>query len=135
MHHRTVRSSANGLLLALLIPAIAQADTLRLICTYSQTADDHGKTSPTSGENLFTVEHSGPGKALIKKEGLGAAFTGTISEEEIQGEAQYQIQGMTYVQHLVINRFTGSMTLTFSTPGKGGLVHFGKCRAAKEKQF
>lgn len=121
--------------LALLVPEIAGADTLKLICAYSQTADDKG-ISPTSGEDLFTVEHSGVGKALIKKEGLGAVFEGAISETEIQGDARYEILGMTFVQRLVINRFTGSMTLTFSAEGKrGGVVHFGRCRKAEEKLF
>jgi hypothetical protein len=120
--------------LALLVPAIASADTLRLICAYSQFADDNGKVSPSSGEDLFTVEHSGVGKALIKKEGLEAVFEGTISETEIRGDARYEMEGMTFVQRLVINRFTGSMTLTFAGK-RGGLVHFGRCRKAGEKLF
>ncbi len=120
---------------ALLVAPIARADTLRLICVYSHTVDDKGQSSPTSGEDLFTVEHSGLGKAHIKKEGLGAAFEGTISEEEIQGDVQYEIQGKAFVQRLVVNRFTGSMTLTFSAAGKEGLIHFGRCRKAAERLF
>lgn len=110
------------------------AEQLKLICTYSHTVDENGQ-SATTGEKLLTVTKSGNGHAVIKKQGLGAEFVGNVSEDEIRGETEYQIGGVTYRETFDINRFTGAFTNTFGTRSGAGLVHYGKCRPASTARF
>ena len=119
-------------------PFIASADenTIRLICKYSHTIDDQGKSSDTSGEDLITVKYSSDGKAIIKKQDLGAEFTGTVNEEQISGETRYKIQDSIFHQTLLINRYTGAFEITFGVEGKkAGLIHYGNCKPALKKLF
>ena len=114
----------------------AEQNIIRLICKYSYTIDADGKTSETSGESLFTVMYSDTGEAKIRKQALGAEFTGKISDEEIYGETEYVISPSTIQQTIMINRYTGSFEETFNIIGaKGGLIHCGSCEMAKEKIF
>ncbi len=127
--------------LCLSAPAICAAqatgghNTIRLICKYSHTIDDQGKQSPTSGETLFTVVPLRDGKVTVQKQGLGAPFSGTLTEVEIAADVSYEIGNTTYAQSLVINRFTGELQITFGVQGKAGLVHFGSCRQATKPLF
>jgi hypothetical protein len=72
----------------------AAESTIRLICKYSHTINDEGKSSGTSGEDLITIHYSENGVAVIKKQGqgLGAEFIGTITEEQIYGEKNIKLQ-------------------------------------------
>jgi hypothetical protein len=118
------------------IHASAAENTIRLICKYSHTIDDQGKSSGTSGEDLITVKYSSNGKAVIKKQDLGAEFTGTVNEEQISGETRYKMQDSVFHQTLLINRYTGTFEITFGIEGKnGGLIHYGKCKPATEILF
>lgn len=111
------------------------AETIRLICAFTYSVEADGKSSPTSGESLFTVNYGADGKATIKRQGLGAEFTGTVSEEEITGETHYKLQETMIDQVLTINRFTGELSLTFSANGRGELVHYGRCKVATHQLF
>lgn len=114
----------------------AEENTIRLICKYSHTIDDQGQSSGTSGEDLITVVYSKNGSAVIKKQDLGAEFTGIVNEEEIQGETRYKIQDSIFYQALLINRYTGAFQITFGVEeNKGGLIHYGKCKQATDKLF
>jgi hypothetical protein len=120
------------------VSAEAWADdtVIRLVCRYSYTIDDKGVKSGTTGEDLVTVKYSRDGQATMKKQGLGAEFYGTITDEQIVGETSYKIQEMTLQQELRINRYTGAFEITFGVLGKkNGLVHYGKCVPATEKLF
>ena len=110
--------------------------TIRLICKYSQTIDGtNGKSSGTSGEELVTVAYSDDGTAAIKKEGVGALFIGTISDEKIYGETEYEISGSKFQQTIMINRYTGAFEITFITGSGGGLIHYGTCEKTVKKKF
>ena len=116
--------------------AVAQEQTvLRLICQYTQAVDKDGKVSDSSGERLFTVSFGKDGVAELKKEGLGAAFKGKVSEDEIVGNVTYSLGETTIEETVTINRFTGSLTATYGAPGRGGLVFYGNCRNAAERLF
>ncbi len=114
---------------------IAATETFRLICTYSHTVDDRGLSKPTASESLIAVTKFEGGRAILRKEGLGAEFTGAISEEEISGETEYKMQETTYKETLHINRFTGSFMFSFGTQSGAGLVHYGNCRPASKQLF
>ena len=126
-------------LLCLSAPAIcaAQGDskTIRLICKYSHTIDDQGKQSATSGETLFTVVPLRDGQVSVQKQGLGAHFSGTMTDADISADVCYEIGTTKYAQSLTINRFTGELQISFGVPGKGALVHFGSCRPATKPLF
>lgn len=114
--------------------AWADDTVIRLVCRYSYTIDDKGVKSETTGEDLVTVKHSRDGKATIKKQGLGAEFYGTITDEQIVGETSYKIHETTWHQELRINRYTGAFEITFGVLGKEtGSIHYGKCIPATEK--
>jgi hypothetical protein len=119
----------------LLLATDVHAETLRLMCTYLHTTDENGKAFPTEGDDLFTVTFDSSGRAQVKREGLGAVFLGTVSDEEIVADVTYDLQGASYAQHLVINRYSGKITLSYGVAGKAGLTHFGKCRAADQRKF
>ena len=126
------------ILIILMIPLklIVVQTTIRLICKYSNTVDKQGNSRETTGENLVTVTYSDNGKAIIKKDDLGAEFIGTISEEKIYGETNYQIQNSMFYQTLIINRYTGAFEITFRITGKSdGIVHYGKCEKATNKLY
>ncbi len=128
------------ILLACLLPreSYAEQNTIHLICKYSHTYDGHDdKTTPTSGEDLFTVTYLDSGEATIKKEGLGAPFKGVVSDEEIYGHTEYKIQNLTIQQTLLINRYLGKIEITFNTIGSknSGLIHFGSCQLIKDRKF
>lgn len=114
----------------------AEANTIRLICQYSHTIEADGKSSGTSGEDLVTVNYSDTGEAIIKKQGLGARFIGTITDEEIKGKTAYKISGTTIQQTIVINRYTGAFEITFEIVGsERGLIHYGTCEPVAKKKF
>jgi len=114
----------------------AEQNTIRLICNYSYTIDAEGKSSKTSGEDLITVKYSDNGEAIIKKQGLGAVFIGTVSDEEIYGKTEYEISGFAIQQTLMINRYTGAFEITFKKVGsEGGLIHCGICELVTKKKF
>jgi len=114
----------------------AEENTIRLICKYSHTIEADGTSSRTTGEDLVTVNYSDNGVAIIKKQGLGAEFIGTISDEKIQGETEYEISGSKIQQTIVINRYTGTFEITFHIIGaKGGLIHCGICEPVAKKKF
>jgi hypothetical protein len=123
--------------LALFVPfaCYAATETTRLICAYSQSVDDKGKIWADSGEVLIRVLSIEGGRAILSKEGLGAEFTGKITEDEISGEAEYTIQNAKFSETMHINRFTGAFKSTFSTQTGGGLLHLGTCRAASKALF
>lgn len=118
-----------------LVAAEEDIDSIRLICSYDYTINNKGERGGTSGEELFTVMPLERGLAIIRKQGLGAPFIGNISEEEIAGESTYDMSNVKVSEALVINRFTGEFQLSFKVVGKGGLIHFGSCRAASERLF
>lgn len=133
-------SSHRALVIAVLLLApcsvLAQERTvLRLICEYSQAVDAEGKVSASSGEKLFTISFGKTGMAEIKKEGLGAPFQGKVSDDEIVGDVTYTLGDVTITETVTINRFTGSFTATYGSPGRGGLIHYGKCKNARERLF
>lgn len=114
----------------------AEQNTIRLICKYSHTVDGDGKSSPTSGEDLITVNYSNNGEAIIIKQGLGAEFKGSISDEEIRGQTEYKLSNSTIQQTLLINRYTGACEITFKIVGsESGLVHYGTCQTVTKKKF
>lgn len=124
------------LTLFFVLKAHAEQNTIRLICKYSHTINAEGEISGTSGEELITVNYSDNGDAIIKKQGLGAEFIGTISDEEIYGKTEYGISGRTFQRTLRINRFTGALEITFEIIGsKGGLIHYGICEPVTKKKF
>ena len=109
---------------------------LFLECEYRSTLDmGKMKTSETTGTKLIQVTPLKSGKATIKKEGLGAVFTGTISENEIYGEVNYQIQNSIYFESFRINRYTGLFENAFSlaTNRSDGLLHEGVCKEAQKR--
>lgn len=116
------------------LASIAAADSLRLICAYAFTVDGKGNRSPSTGEALVTVAPTGNGGAMIYKEGLGTAFAGEISDDAIQGQVEYQIQGLIFKENLNINRFTGAFTNTVVIKSSE-LIFFGTCRAVSEPLF
>ena len=116
-------------------PKQPEINTIRLICKYSHTIDENGKSSRTSGEDLVTVHFTDSGDAYIKVGVLGAVFIGTISDEEIYGETTYSIKAQTYYQTLTINRYTGAFQNTFRVNESGGLIHYGNCKSVTEKKF
>jgi hypothetical protein len=127
--------------LCLCAPAICAAqappsgNNIRLICKYSHTIDAQGKQGPTSGESLFTVVPLRDGRVTVQKQGLGAQFSGTMTEVEISADVSYEITNTMYAQSLNINRFTGELQITFGEQGKAGLVHFGSCRQTTKPLF
>ena len=124
------------LTLFFVLEAHAERNTIRLICKYSHTINTEGKSSGTSGEDLITVNYSDNGDAIIKKQGLGAEFTGTITDEEVYGKTEYKISGSTIQQTLMINRYTGAFEITFEIIGsKGGLIHYGICELVTKQKF
>jgi hypothetical protein len=138
----TIRRS--GIFVALLVIAGGTATvdaaeendkTIRLICTYSYTIDEKGEKSGTSGEELFTVLPLRDGQVAVRKQGLGAPFSGKMSEEEIVADVNYEISNVKFAESLIINRFTGEFQLSFGAPGKPGLIHFGKCRPVTKQLF
>lgn len=129
--------SALGLLFIACGAFAADEDSkaIRLVCTYSYSIDGKGERGDTSGQELFTVVPLESGRAVIRKQGLGVPFIGTISDEAIAGEASYEISNIKFEESLVINRFTGEFQLSFGAVGKGGLTHFGTCRAVTKQLF
>lgn len=114
----------------------AEENTIQLICKYSHTIEVDGRSSGTSGEDLVTVNYSDNGEAIIRKQGLGAEFSGTISDEQIQGKTEYRISGSTIQQTIVINRYTGAFEITFKIIGsEGGLIHCGTCELVAKRKF
>lgn len=114
----------------------AGENTIRLICKYSHTIKADGRSSGTSGEDLVTVNYSDNGEAIIRKQGLGAEFNGTISDEVIQGKTEYKMSESTIQQTIVINRYTGAFEITFKIIGsEGGLIHCGTCESVAKKKF
>lgn len=109
--------------------------TVRLICTYSYTIDEKGEKGGTSGENLFTVVPLKDGQVAVRKQGLGVPFLGKMSKEEITADVSYEVSNIKLAESLVINRFTGEFQVSFGTPGKPGLIHFGSCRPATKQLF
>lgn len=125
-----------SILLFSVFETYAEENIIRLICKYSHTIDADGKSSSTSGKDLVTVTYSNDGKAIIKKQGLGAQFSGTITDEEIKGNTKYKISESTIQQAIVINRYTGIFEITFKIMGsKGGLIHCGSCESVENKKF
>ncbi len=114
---------------------LANQETIRLICEYSHTINQKGASSPTTGGELFTVNYSRNGKAQVKKQDLDPLFFGTITEEEIFAETYYKVQDISLYQILTINRYTGSLELRFGMPGKGSIIHYGKCKTIANKLF
>jgi|LGVF01.1.fsa_nt_gb hypothetical protein len=119
------------------LKAHAEQNTIRLICKHSHTIDaTNGKSSGTTGEDLVTVKYLDNGDAIIRKEGLGAVFIGTISDEKIYGETEYEISGSKIQQTIMINRYTGAFEITFKITGSdGGLIHCGTCEQVVKKKF
>jgi len=118
------------------IASYAEQNTIRLICKYTHTVDGDGKLSPTSGEDLITVHYSDNGKATIIKQGLGAEFNGTVSDEEIHGQTAYQLSNLKFQETLFINRYTGGFEIIIKIIGsKSGLVHYGTCQPVTKKKF
>jgi hypothetical protein len=113
----------------------AESSPIRLVCKHAQTVDESGKTSPASGEVLFTVTFDAKGIAQIKKEGLGVPLSGKVAEDEISGQVTYKLQDLYIEETVTINRYTGSMKLTYRVTGRGGLVHYGECRSATQRLF
>src|SRR5690554_6680634 len=97
----------------ILVAAEEDPESIRLICTYSYTINDKGEVSGTSGEDLFTIIPLESGLAIIRKQRLGTPFIGTVSKEEIAGEATYDMSNVKISESLVINRFTGEFQLSF----------------------
>ena len=93
------------------------------------------ENSATSGTKLIQVTPLKNGMATIKEEGLGAILKGTISENEIYGEVNYQIQNNIYFQSFRINRYTGVFENIFSiaTNKSDGLLHSGVCKEASKR--
>jgi hypothetical protein len=108
---------------------------IHLICAYSYTIDEKGEKSDTSGQELFTVLPLKEGQVAVRKQGLGAPFSGRMTEEEITADVSYAIGGINLSESLIVNRFTGEFQLSFGAPGKAGLIHFGKCRLATKQLF
>jgi hypothetical protein len=119
------------------IESYADQNTLRLICKYSHTVDADGKSTPSSGEDLITVNYSDNGEAIIIKQGLGAEFKGTISDEKIYGKTEYKMSELKIQQTILINRYTGACEITFEVVGssQSGLIHYGTCEPVSKKKF
>ena len=133
---KTIILTSIFLTLLLVFETYAEENTIRLICKYSHTIEADGSISRTSGEDLVTVNYSDSGAAIIKKQGLGAEFKGTISNEEIEGKTEYEISGSIIQQTIVINRYTGAFEITFKIIGsEGGLIHCGTCEPVAKKKF
>ena len=111
----------------------SKKNKIRLSCKYSHTIDEKGDKD-TSGEDLITVIYTDDGEAVIKKEGLGALFEGTITDDEIKGTTEYKIQKVECEETIVINRYTGSFNINMKI-GDSGMVHFGTCEAVTEQKF
>ena len=121
------------------ITSCAQAESapfeaIRLVCTYTHSLSQ-GKSEATSGTELFVIKHSPDGIAIIDKQNSPSFFIGSISTEEIRGEAETEIKGRVLREMVVINRYTGNLVSTFGVEGEDGLVHFGKCSQAGERLF
>jgi hypothetical protein len=134
MHVRHALGIALCVVLANTVLAQEDPKAIRLICTYSYSIDDKGERSGTSGEELFTVLALEGGRAVIRKQGLSAPFFGTVSDEEIAGEANYEVENIKLAESLSINRFTGQFQLSFGAAGKR-VIHFGKCRSVTKQLF
>ncbi|WP_315648155.1 hypothetical protein [Roseateles aquae] len=83
---------------------------------------------------MFTVLRLGDSKIAVQKQGLGAQFTGTMTEAELSADVSYEIGNSRYAESLTINRFTGELQTTIRV-GKGGLIHFGTCGPATQPIF
>ncbi len=114
----------------------AQGDStpIRLICKYSHTIDDQGTQSATSGETLFTVVSLRDSRITVQKQGLGAQFSGTMTDAELSADVSYEIGDIRHAESLTINRFTGALQIILRI-GKGGLVQIGSCRSVTKPLF
>lgn len=130
-----VTATCMGLVSSTADAAENSSETIRLRCAYSYSIHSDGSRGGTSGEDLFTVKYTNDGKAKIRKQGLGAEFSGNISDEEIVGDAIYQVANVRMIESLVINRFTGAFQISFVAVGKSGLIHFGTCRPVTKPLF
>jgi hypothetical protein len=131
---------------AILVGATAFADdttttTMRLVCTFSHSVDSKG-SSPTSGKKLLTVTYLKDGKAVIKKEGVEALFTGHVSEDTISGATEYQMpsgegaEPLNIRERISVSRFTGEFQMTFELVGRAdSLIHFGTCKPVAAPLF
>ena len=110
---------------------------MRLVCALSYSLDETLKREPTSGEELVTINYSDDGRAGLKVAEWGDDSNGTVTAEEIAGEApEREINGRGLRQTVMIDRFTGeyrrSMFITHST-GDSSLLFFGECKPAERK--
>ncbi|KPK28722.1 MAG: hypothetical protein AMJ61_01460 [Desulfobacterales bacterium SG8_35_2] len=122
---------------SLVIASSALGDTIRLTCKYSHSIDAQEEITEVSGEELITIKYSDNSQAIIKIQDKGTEYIGSVSAEEIVGEANYKIQGNIYYETLIIHRQTGAFRRTFGIVGGiDGIVYFGNCMPpATEKNF
>lgn len=114
----------------------ANSKVLFLECEYRSTLDIGKMENSLSSETkLIQVTSLKNGMANIKEEGLGAIYKGTISEKEIYGEVNFQIENTIYFKSFRINRYTGVFENIFSiaTNRAEGLIHSGVCKEVSKR--
>jgi hypothetical protein len=116
--------------------AVGQTNpVLRLQCDWSSTLEVATmRMSPTSGSKLISVEVLQGRSGRLKKEGLGAEFAAVVTDEQIEGETEYQIGGLPHRERITINRYTGKIE-NLVVIGKGELVHYGLCKQLPGRMF
>jgi hypothetical protein len=117
-------------------PAHSADNTLRLVCTYTQTVMADGRVSRTSGDDLVTVTYAANGRAIIRIQDVGAELIGTVTPEEISGETTYQLDSRIIRRGIWVNRYTGKFKSVFQYVDDGkGMTHYGSCRPVNQSLF
>jgi hypothetical protein len=113
-----------------------ETQIIRLICTLDYSLDGRdAKRTETSGEDFLTVRYGPDGRATIKKDELGAEFLGTVTDDEIVGDTEYDVSDTHIRQSIVVSRFTGSYRRTFIAGDAPGLIFYGDCRRVTEPKI
>ena len=116
-----------------------EAATIRLECAWSSSADamTGSPLGETTGTKLITIHLPQRGKAVLHKEGLGAAFHAGVTTEQIEAETTYKIGPIQHREQIIINRFTGTIEnrILLGDPPTDGIVHYGKCKALPSRLF
>jgi hypothetical protein len=109
-------------------PINASPTTLRMVCTleYMVGGDNHAQA--TTGEELVTVVYQGNGDGVMRRQDVEATFRARVTDEEILGDTEYDVQSTHIHEQIHINRYTAEYRRFYIVgSNSSGLLFVGKC--------
>lgn len=117
-------------------PTLAKTtdSSIQLECTYKNTLDLRSTIlTETVGSKHVSVQLGSKQSVILKVEGKGSDFSGSMSESEISTETMYLLGNHNVRETFKINRYTGAFENLFQFNNSSGLLHTGVCSSINKK--